>query len=312
MNEHFVYKKEIIDIVVPYVDSSDPNWQELYKQFAPEGIREDSNGKQRFRKNNLFIYWFRGLDLYAPWIDSVFLLVQSKSQVPSWLLNTDRIKIITHDQFIPMEYLPVFSSQSIEMFLHRIPGLSEKFIYSNDDIYFIGPVLLEDYFTEDGVKTEFTVITGVSEPMPLWKQAIINSGLLVNKEETEKLISQNKYLKPLHVNRPYLKSKLKEVYNTHEEDILLSITKFREKQNFTVYIYDFYMRNIGLTTVKSYKHVHFSNKTSIAYIANHMANPQINKVMCLNDVQEEINKEWNYEIQKKFKDKYPNKSKYEV
>jgi hypothetical protein len=72
------------------------------------------------------------------------------------------------------------------------------------------------------------------------------------------------------------------------------------------------MRNIGLTTTKSYKHLHFSNKTSVVYIANHMANPQINKVMCLNDVQEEINKEWNYEIQKKFKDKYPNKSKYEV
>jgi hypothetical protein len=198
------------------------------------------------------------------------------------------------------------------MFLHRIPGLSEKFIYSNDDIYFIGSVLIEDYFTKDGVKTEFTLITDVSEPMPLWKQAIINSGILVNKEETENLISQNKYLKPMHVNRPYLKSKLKEVYNTHEKDILLSITKFREKQNFTVYIYDFYMRNIGLTTTKSYKHLHFSNKTSVSYIANHMANPQINKVMCLNDVQEEINKEWNYEIQKKFKDKYPNKSKYEV
>jgi hypothetical protein len=305
-------ENETIDIVVPYVDSSDPIWQELYKQYAPKEVREDSNGKQRFRKNDLFKYWFRGVEEYAPWINNVFLLVQSISQVPPWLLRTDKIKIITHDRFIPKEYLPVFNSQAIEMFLCKIPGLSEKFIYSNDDIYFIGPVLPEDYFIDNGVKTNFKVSTGLVEPLLLWKQAIINSGLLVNKEETESLLSQDKYITPMHVNRPYLKSKVEEVYNLYQEDILESITKFREKQNFTVYIYDFYMKKIGLITSKSYKHYHFSNKTSVNFIANHMANPQINKIMCLNDTLEEIDKVWENQMKQKFLDKYPKKSQFEA
>jgi hypothetical protein len=305
-------EKEIIDIVVPYVDSSDPNWQELYKQHAPKEFREDSNGKQRFRKNDLFKYWFRGVEEYAPWINNIFLLVQSTSQVPAWVLKTDKIKIITHNQFIPQEYMPIFSSQAIEMFLCKIPGLSEKFIYSNDDIYFIGPVLPEDYFTDSGVKTDFKISAGVYEPMPLWKQAIVNSGLLVNKEETESLIYKGNYITPMHVNRPYLKSKVEEVYTLYQKEILESITKFREKQNFTVYIYDFYMRKLGLTTNKSYKHQHFSNKTSVTFIANHMANPQINKVMCLNDTIEETDKVWENHIKQKFLDKYPKKSPFEV
>lgn len=302
-----------IDIVVPYVDSSDPNWQALYNKHAPNLFKEDSNGKQRFRKNDLFRYWFRSVDQYIPWVNNIFLLVQSISQVPTWLLNTDKIKIITHEQFIPIEYLPTFNSQTIEMFLHRIPGLSEMFLYSNDDIYFIGPLKPEDYFTSNGVRTDFKVtqLDNIN-PMPLWRASILNSGYLVNREEIEKLKSQNSYITPMHVTRPYLKSELKEVYETHEQEILKSLSKFREPQNFTVYIYDFHMRVKGLTFPKSYLHHHFSNRTPVNLIGNCMANPLVNKVMCLNDTVENVNALWDRQVKEKFLDKYPKKSQYEV
>jgi hypothetical protein len=302
-----------IDIVVPYVDSSDENWQRLYLQYTPKTVKEDSNGKQRFRKNDLFKYWFRSVEKYVPWVNNVFLLVQSISQVPNWLLNTDKVKIITHEQFIPLEYLPVFNSQAIEMFLHKIPGLSERFLYSNDDMYFTGPLNPEDYFTSKGVKIDFKLAyIGLTAPMPLWKIAILNSGFLVNKEETESLKELGTYITPMHVTRPYLKSKIEEVHNVYGEEILKSITKFREEHNFTVYVYDFYMRKNKLIALKSYNHSHFSNKTSIHMIANFMANSNVNKVMCLNDTLETVDRDWENKIMQKFNDKYPNKSKYEV
>lgn len=50
------------------------------------------------------------------------------------------IKYVFHDQFIPKKYLPTFSSTVIETFLHYIPGLSENFIYMNDDVYINRPM----------------------------------------------------------------------------------------------------------------------------------------------------------------------------
>ena len=35
---------------------------------------------------------------------------------------------------------------AIETNLHRIPGLSEKFIYLNDDVSFTNPVCLDDFW----------------------------------------------------------------------------------------------------------------------------------------------------------------------
>ncbi|KAJ8980378.1 hypothetical protein NQ317_009372 [Molorchus minor] len=45
-----------------------------------------------------------------------------------------------------MSNLPSFSSPAIECNLHRIPGLSRKFIYFNDDIFLGKPTYLEDFY----------------------------------------------------------------------------------------------------------------------------------------------------------------------
>ena len=58
---------------------------------------------------------------------------------PSWLTNSDRISIISHwDIFKYKTALPVFNSNAIEMNLHRIPNLTQKYIYLNDDLAFTG------------------------------------------------------------------------------------------------------------------------------------------------------------------------------
>lgn len=139
-----------IDYVIPYVDGTDQQWLELYcknKNFNPN---KDNliEVKKRFSPNILFKYQFRGIEKFAPWINTVHLLVQSESQVPEWI-NRKHVHIVTHDQFIPKEFLPTYNSSSFECFLHNIPELATCFIYANDDTYILNEIQPHHFF--DGV-----------------------------------------------------------------------------------------------------------------------------------------------------------------
>ena len=55
-------------------------------------------------------------------------------------------------------HLPTFSSPAIEAHLHRIPGLSDKFIYLNDDVMFGKEVWPDDFYTHShGQKVGYKV-----------------------------------------------------------------------------------------------------------------------------------------------------------
>jgi hypothetical protein len=71
----------------------------------------------------------------------------TNGQVPAWL-DTDCkwISLVTHEQiFSDPNLLPVFNSNAIESQLHRIPGLSRRFLYMNDDIFLCRPIYRSDY-----------------------------------------------------------------------------------------------------------------------------------------------------------------------
>lgn len=84
---------------------------------------------------------------YAPWVRHIYLV--TNGQIPSWLdLDHPRISVVTHhDIFTNKSHLPVFSSPAIEAHLHQIPGLSDKFIYLNDDVMFGMEVWPDDFYT---------------------------------------------------------------------------------------------------------------------------------------------------------------------
>ena len=81
-----------IDIVIPYVDSTDPEWQTRYCQAAGNNNAQDNC---RFRNWKNLQYLFRGIEKNMPWIHRVFLVVQSESQVPGWLnRQDDKLQIV--------------------------------------------------------------------------------------------------------------------------------------------------------------------------------------------------------------------------
>ena len=69
--------------------------------------------------------------------------------VPKWLNgNHPKLEIVRHEDYIPGEFLPTFNSHTIELNFHRIPGLSEQFVYFNDDMFLLQQVSPGQFFRD--------------------------------------------------------------------------------------------------------------------------------------------------------------------
>jgi len=147
INVIFIFMKEKypIDVVIPWVDGNDPNWQAEKNKYS--GIKSTDNSSARYRDWNNLQYIFRGIEKFWPWVNNVFLI--TCGQKPTWL-NTkcEKLRLVNHTDYMPDEFLPTFNSKTIELNLHRIEELSEHFIYLNDDFFPIRPLNAIDFFKE--------------------------------------------------------------------------------------------------------------------------------------------------------------------
>lgn len=134
-----------IDVVFTWVNSADADWQMMLQSFR----KVSTIDKDRFHQTEELRYSIRSVELYAPWVRNI--IVFSNCAPPDWFRESDRVRWVRHDEVIASEYLPVFNSHSIETFLHCIPGISENFIYFNDDFFLCGVVKPADFFTTHGM-----------------------------------------------------------------------------------------------------------------------------------------------------------------
>ncbi|MBR5201475.1 MAG: stealth family protein [Alistipes sp.] len=141
-----------IDLVYTWVDGNDPAWREKRLKYMPEITTERAPNHlcdARWLENNELMFALRSAELYAPWINRIYIVTDN--QVPKWLnTNHPKVKIVDHTEILPVDALPVFSSLAIESCIYRIPGLSEHFIYGNDDTFFGSLCQPEDFFDADG------------------------------------------------------------------------------------------------------------------------------------------------------------------
>lgn len=239
-----------IDFVLAWVDGNDPKWQEEYYKYkyGDEGDCRD----YRFRDTDSLQYWFRGVEKFAPWVNKIYFV--TCGQKPNWL-NTDHPQLVCvdHRDYIPEKYLPTFSSHTIELNLHRISGLSEHFVYFNDDMFIVNPVEPDDFFRK-GMPCDSAVINYAAPRqfplnlVPFVNAAVINRNFEKNKvmiKQADKFFSfkYKKYLlkniqfimgkffpgfKYFHLPSSFLKSTFEEVWEK-EFDILdeTSSHKFR-------------------------------------------------------------------------------------
>jgi Stealth protein CR2, conserved region 2/Stealth protein CR4, conserved region 4/Stealth protein CR3, conserved region 3/Stealth protein CR1, conserved region 1 len=140
---------EPIDAVYLWVDGADPGFARTLSERCG-GTSLEAAGPRRFRDNGELRYSLRSLEMNAPWIRKVYLV--TNGQVPCWL-NTESVEVVPHDALFPDPGdLPTWNSHAIELHLHRIPGLSERFLYFNDDMFLGRPVTPEDLIAPNGAQ----------------------------------------------------------------------------------------------------------------------------------------------------------------
>ncbi|MBE6288008.1 MAG: glycosyl transferase [Mediterranea massiliensis] len=146
-----------IDFVIIWVDNNDPLWQQEYNKYANKSASTDDKSTARYRDWDNLRYWFRGVEKFAPWVNKIHFV--TCGHYPKWLnLKAPKLNFVKHEDYIPHEYLPVFSANPIEIHLHRIPELAEKFVFFNDDLFLINNVSPERFF-KNGLPCDMAACT---------------------------------------------------------------------------------------------------------------------------------------------------------
>jgi len=163
----------IVDYVIPFVDCSDRNWIVEYRKNVHNKC-DWSNNARRFRDWGILRYQLRSVSKYLPWINNIYILLSiSETQIPTWLNTANsKIHIIYDWEFIPLEHLPVFNSNAIDLFIPNIKGLSEHYLYACDDYIITRSLKISDFFYDNGI---FLKLENHTFNPSVYSETIINS-----------------------------------------------------------------------------------------------------------------------------------------
>lgn len=276
-----------LDIVLPFVDSSDPKWQETFlaakgKKFVTQRARDlflklFSN---RYASYGMFRYWWRGYEKYGP-PGTVHLLLQSESQIPEWLdKDNPRIKIHYHSEFMPEGIRPSYNSSCIELcFLHKCGRtLTPFFLMMNDDFYFNAPCTYKDFVVGDKPLTWREVRYERFKPTCLFRSIVCNDLALVTKMSGKDCPHYTHNHLAVCYKRDAVIPFLEKVWPT----VSKTMTKFRDAKNYNHWILRYWQDHTGIS-------VHSPNFPHKGYIEmpdatkEKVAALEKSKVVCFND-----------------------------
>ncbi|HWI32354.1 MAG TPA: stealth conserved region 3 domain-containing protein [Microbacterium sp.] len=142
-----------IDMVFSWVDGSSSDFQrQRALQMQEYVVGEGDDGPTRYRHVDELRYALRSVHMYAPWVRRIFIATDSDR--PDWLADHPKVTIVRSEEFFAdPSVLPTHNSHAVESQLHRIDGLAEHFLYSNDDMFFGRPVTPDLFFTSGGLST---------------------------------------------------------------------------------------------------------------------------------------------------------------
>lgn len=331
-------KDDKIDFVITWVDDTDEEWLKQKKKYLQEK-NDESGSKIRYRNWEFLKYWFRAVEKNANWVNKIYFV--TCGQVPQWLdTSNPKLVLVNHSEYIPNEYLPTFNSNVIEMFFNRIDGLSNKFVYFNDDVILTDKVEKTDFFCGDKVKDAliFNAVS-IKGKNSIIEHTILNDLELLSKYFTKRQVEENnrgkiynpKYgklaiksflLKPwkyftgmenMHTAMPYIKETWNEVWNKEENELLSTAkNKFRTKYDYNHWLFKYWQMFKGNFEIVNYKkHKYYDLKNENVDFCNDVLKKKY-KVVCINDSDENLNFDLvKEELHQMFEKMYPNKSTFE-
>ncbi len=336
-----------IDFVITWSDYDNVDWlneKEKYYRLTDTHMTDIDNPVERYRNWELLAFWLRGVEEYAPWVHAIYIVTCGHK--PDCLdISNSRIRFVTHDDYIPSEYLPTFCSDVIELNLFRIKDLSEHFVYFNDDCFLTKPVYPEDFFENSMPKTvAIAKPIAVSGSVKPWQYRFMNNYAVINasfkvrevmETNAEKWFSNvlgpdvayNRrayeigYISGMihdHNVMPFLKDSFRQLWHEHFSTLDETCrSKFRTHRDVTIYLptlWSIFKGRFVQVPIYYYgPHIELTPSSidrAVAAIQNedHIA-------VCLNDGSQTKSEDFEMlkdSLIKAFKEKFPNKSSFEL
>lgn len=150
---NMAFGEEPIDAVITWVDGGQPEHRSAraaYMAQTAAPLGENASNPHRWESSDEVYFCLHSIHTHAPWVRTIWLLVEQDapdlSSLPQALC--DKVRTVTHaDIFAGYgDALPTFNSLAIESVMWRIEGLSERFLYFNDDVFLTAALTPEDMF----------------------------------------------------------------------------------------------------------------------------------------------------------------------
>ncbi|KUL42898.1 stealth family protein [Streptomyces regalis] len=219
-----------VDAVYTWVDGDDPAMaakRRAHQALSCDVIAPRETGASRYTSHDELKYALRSLEMYAGFVRHVYLVTDS--QLPAWLdPDAEGLTVVDHRDILPSDALPVFNSHAIESRLHHIPGLSEHYLYFNDDVFINRPVRAEHFFHGNGIaRIPLSPLKlGVGAPHPL--EPAPNSAGKNAREVISRFHGRYITHKSLHTPHPQLLSVMREMESLGIEELeRTSYSRFR-------------------------------------------------------------------------------------
>jgi len=327
-----------IDFIIAWVDGNDPEWRKEKSLYS--GIMETGDQREvRFRDWDILRYWFRGVEEFAPWVNKIHFVTWG--HLPEWLNKEHpKLHIVNHKDYIPEKYLPTFNSHTIELNLHRIPGLAEHFVYFNDDMFITSPVKPDDFF-RNGLPCDTFALNAIYFGKDSVGPINGNNISIINEHFDKRKIMRRywkKWFAPVngfknlirtslllawpwfpgflysHTSTNLLKSTMQEVWEK-EYGILdkTCLDRFRQQTNVNQWIFKYWQLASGKFAPVSTKDKHcYHVKEEIRSVCQSLENSTY-KILCINDTGRTTDfEEKAGQVRQSFAKLLPKKSKFEI
>lgn len=281
---------EAIDVVYTWVDNNDPQWNlARLDALADSGkkTRGPAADPARFRSADELRYSLRSLEQNAPWVRNVYLV--TAGQRPDWLdVDHPRLHLIDHRTlFADPSVLPVFNSHAIESQLHRIPGLSEHYLYVNDDVFFGRPVRPEDFFHGNGIAKFFPATSHIPLAARNTGDDVLTAVAKNNRDLLHEVFGTLVTEQFQHTPHPQRRSVMEEMNRRHPElfaQVAASTFRHREDFSFASSLHHWYAYALGKAVPGKIDYLYLDlAHPSTAYRLDQLLRERSAAVFCLND-----------------------------
>lgn len=239
-----------IDAVLTWVDGNDPGLaakRQKYLTSAGEEKMNDVGGPARYVQSNEIFYAVASIIRFAPFIGRIFIVTDGQDpHLDSFIAanfpgSEVEIRIVSHADIFKgyEEFLPVFNSRAIETMLWRIPGLSEDYIFMNDDFFFAAPSSVEDFFRNGKVVCYSKYLPVCWEEIVHYSHPVKNGHRRVSYKDSlmnaARMLGFHYFPYLPHTPKALRRSVFKEYYEAHPEAVYRNIRhKFRHEEQYNV------------------------------------------------------------------------------